>query len=194
MKEGDKSSKTSSYKDLFEQLALPNEEGFSRKVSIEEFTEPYSVLQLGNGGSWCRDDGPLGKIYNIVRHKKKGKITHIELHGYKKGPIDKNIPPDISKKIKKLKCVVLRTVIIKMDTMMIHDSGISILKKPRTFNLYPKEPLWPNANIVNDVEKQVSVLMQRAWDISSRNGVEIKNITVHALDVIGMIRFDSIEK
>ena len=62
-------------KELFLALAQqPDKEGFSREVFVKEFTGKYKSLILGNGGSWCRSDSPLGKEFNIERHKEKGSI------------------------------------------------------------------------------------------------------------------------
>ena len=51
-------------------------------MSVEEFTGRYSPLQLGKVGKWYRAGQALDKEYNVVRHKKNKKITHIELQGY----------------------------------------------------------------------------------------------------------------
>lgn len=74
-------------------------------------------MGLGNGGSWCRDDSTLGKKYNIVRYKegKGNKITSVELHGIKKSPITKQIPPDIANQIKGKKCAVLAISNVECD-------------------------------------------------------------------------------
>lgn len=95
--------------DLFLELAKPNEKGFSRAVSIEEFVGRYSGLQMGNGGSWCRDDGSLAKKFNIRRNKEGNKIVSVELQGIKKVPIEKGIRQDIKQAIKKRRCAVLDT-------------------------------------------------------------------------------------
>ena len=47
------------------ELAQPDEHEFSREVYVSEFTAKYNDLVLGNGGSWCRDDGALAKRFNI---------------------------------------------------------------------------------------------------------------------------------
>jgi hypothetical protein len=70
-------------KELFFELAKPNNSGYSRKVYTEEFTGKYSSLKLGNGGGWCRSDAGFGLKYNIVRHKVGNKIVAIELAGTK---------------------------------------------------------------------------------------------------------------
>lgn len=98
-----------SKKDLFLELAKPDEEGFSRRVSTDEFTGKYACLLFGNGGDWCRDDGALGYKYNVTRHKEKGHIVAVQLYGYKKQPILKPIPTVISKEIKSHRCAVLYT-------------------------------------------------------------------------------------
>ncbi len=100
---------------LFLQLAQPDELGFSRRVGIDEFTGDYQKLRLGNGGSWCRDDGPLAKKYNIRRHKKSGKIVAIELQGYKKVAIEKPIPTWIRTALQNERCAILDTSKVEID-------------------------------------------------------------------------------
>ncbi|EJB79060.1 hypothetical protein KVL28_05840 [Helicobacter pylori] len=53
-----------SKKELFLELAQPDENGVSRWVSVTEFVGKYQGLQLGNGGSWCRDNSSLTKEFN----------------------------------------------------------------------------------------------------------------------------------
>ena len=93
--------------DLFLELARPDEEGFSRKVPVSEFTGKYARLQCGNGGDWCRDDGTLGKHFNIVRHKEANKIVAVDLQGVKKQSVDKPIPKQIRDQIRAQRCAVL---------------------------------------------------------------------------------------
>ena len=100
---------------LFLELAQPDELGFSRRVGIEEFVGRYERLRLGNGGSWCRDDGPLAKKYNIRRHKARGRITAVELQGFKKVPIEKPIPAWIRQKLQNERCAVLDVSNVEID-------------------------------------------------------------------------------
>lgn len=93
----------------FLELARPDLDGFSRRVPVEEFVGDYERLRLGNGGSWCRDDGPLAREFNIHRIKEKGKIVAVQLHGRKKQPILKPIPADIKAVITSQRCAVLNT-------------------------------------------------------------------------------------
>ena len=92
---------------LFVELAKPDAQGFSRAVSIDEFIGKYAGLALGNGGSWCRDDGGLAKQYNIRRNKDGGRIVSVELQGLKKAPIHKAIKASIQAHYKNKRCVVL---------------------------------------------------------------------------------------
>ena len=100
---------------LFLELAKPDGDGFSRRVSVDEFVDEYAELRLGNGGSWCRDDGGLANQFNVVRHKEKGKIVAIELHGSKKQPIRKPIPEHIRQALIGLRCVMLGTRGVEID-------------------------------------------------------------------------------
>ncbi len=97
----------------FIELAQPDEDGFSRSVPIEELED--KGLGFGNGGSWCRDDSSLGRIYNIVRHRPGNRIIAVELHGYKKAPISKPIPVRIRKNIKEQRCAILAVGEVECD-------------------------------------------------------------------------------
>ena len=94
-------------KDLFLELARPDEEGFSRPVNVDAFVGDYEPLRLGNGGSWCRDDGSLAQTFNIRRNKQKGRIVSVELQGFKKTPIKKPIPLRIKSLVSSQRCAVL---------------------------------------------------------------------------------------
>ncbi len=54
-----------SKKELFLELAQPDKNGVSRWVSVTEFIKEkkYQGLQLGNGGSWCRNNSSLAKEF-----------------------------------------------------------------------------------------------------------------------------------
>lgn len=96
-------------KELFLELAKPNEEGFSRPVHVDEFVGEYQSLAFKNGCPWGRDDGPLGNEYNIERVRVGGRVESILLHGFNKNPVKRSIPAWIKRKIKRLRCVVLGT-------------------------------------------------------------------------------------
>ncbi len=94
-------------KQLFLELAKPDEDGFSRAVPTTEFVGRYERLRLGNGGSWCRDDGSLAAEYNVRRNKAGNRIVSVELQGKKKAPILKPIPPQIRREVASRRCAVL---------------------------------------------------------------------------------------
>ena len=94
---------------LFLKLAEPDELGFSRAVSVDEFEGSYDVLRFGNGGSWIRKTAKLAQIYNIRRHPEKGPITHVQLQGFQKVAIKKPIPLAIQRQISSKRCAVLAT-------------------------------------------------------------------------------------
>ena len=76
---------------LFEELAQPDEMGVSRAVDVDEFDGYYAELYFtGNGGSWCRSDGPLGRKYIIDRPKdgQNGSISSVQLMGFNDNPIN----------------------------------------------------------------------------------------------------------
>ena len=130
---------------LFLELAQPNQQGFSREVAIGEFEGKYQKLQLGNGGSWCRDDGPLARKYNIRRHKSGGKIVAVELQGYKKLAIEKPIPAWIRAELQHQRCVVLDTSTVEID----HKDGRRDdprLNDPSNVSLDDFQPLSKAAN------------------------------------------------
>ncbi|PUD22387.1 hypothetical protein C2S08_07305 [Helicobacter pylori] len=74
-----------SKKELFLELAQPDKNGMSRWVSVREFVGKYQGLQLGNGGSWCRNNSSLAKEFNLEFDKGQilgNSIDRIRLNGY----------------------------------------------------------------------------------------------------------------
>lgn len=99
-------------KDLFLELAKPNNKGVSRWVYVNEFTGKYKDLQLGNGGSWCRKESSLAKQYVVEFDKELTSgngIDAIRLNGFNNNNHSQHIRADIKKAIKKQRCVVLGT-------------------------------------------------------------------------------------
>lgn len=98
-------------KDLFEELAKPNINGVSRWVSVSEFDGMYKVLQLGNGGSWCRGSSSLAKKYIIEFDKTItpwNSIDRIRLIGFNdKTHFNHNIRKEIKDYYKTKNCVML---------------------------------------------------------------------------------------
>lgn len=105
-----------SKKDLFLELAQPDQDGISRVVYVSEFIDKYEKLVMGNGGDWCRTDGSLSKDYIVRRNKEKGRIISVQLSGFnKKNKIDKQIRKDIVDNIKQQRCCVLNISNVEVD-------------------------------------------------------------------------------
>ena len=78
--------------------------GHSRVVPTDEFP---TDMKFGNGADWARDDGALGKRFNIERKKQKGEIVSVQLVGYKKNIFNRNISSNIHNYFKNSRCCVL---------------------------------------------------------------------------------------
>ena len=137
---------------LYIELAEPDDLGFSRPVSVGEFEGKYESLKFGNGGDWIRRDGRLARHYNIRRHPEgRGKITHVELQGFKKVPVtEKPIPKHIGEQIKSQRCVVLGTSNPECD----HKDGR--LDDPRLSdaNRVTIDDFQPLSKAANDAKRQ----------------------------------------
>lgn len=145
---GDKKEKLH---ELFLELAKPDQHGFSRKVDGSEFQGRYERLRFGgNGGSWSREDSALGKKYNIVRHKRKNKIYAVELHGFKKLPIEKPIPPAIRAQISEQRCAVLHVGKVQCD----HKDGRRDDPRLNNPNLVTIDDFQPLSTAANTAKRQ----------------------------------------
>lgn len=99
-------TKNSSLAQKFIDFAQPTETGFTKEILLSDLILLDDGFRLGNGGSWCREDGPLKK-FNIIRTKKGNKIYSIRLDGFNKNYKDRKIRPDIRTKIVKSPCAIL---------------------------------------------------------------------------------------
>lgn len=92
----------------FEKLYI-KEEGFSPSIPMEVLEKIHHSFHTTNGGDWCRSDQSyLGKKYNIVREKQKGRIYAIKADGCNKNTkINQSIRSDILKEIQSQRCVIL---------------------------------------------------------------------------------------
>jgi hypothetical protein len=102
-------------KELFIELASPNEDGISRWVDTTEFINNYSSLELLNGLNWGRKSSSIAKEYNLEVDKSitsGNKIDRIRLNGLNTSN-DKNISQtiraDIKREISQKRCIVLGT-------------------------------------------------------------------------------------
>jgi len=84
-------------------------------VDIEDLIAIDPRFATGNGGSWCRSDGPL-KQYRIDREKgERGRIVRVRLTGKNGNPVERQIAPAIYKEISKRRCVVLDVGKVEVD-------------------------------------------------------------------------------
>ena len=114
-------------------------------MQVSEFKGKYTPLKLGNGGSWCRDDGSLAKDYDIHRIKTGNKITSIKLTPKKSHHYSPNIKSTIKSHVSKKSCVVLgiKSNFIECD----HKDGFKIfdiLPKNQTEDLF--QPMHKTVN------------------------------------------------
>ena len=96
---------------LFEQMAQPDHRGVSRVIYRSEFTGVYAELDnFGNGGTWCRSDGSLGRKYVIDRQRTgpRGSIGSVQLLGFNNRPLNTQTPDWLRRQVTEgRKCVVL---------------------------------------------------------------------------------------
>lgn len=96
-------------KEIFLCVNPPDEDGFSKEISIEELMNYNIGFRTTNGGDWCRSNqSAIGKEFNVVRIKEKGKIAAIRLDGYNKRlTINQSIRADIVREISAKRCAIL---------------------------------------------------------------------------------------
>lgn len=92
---------------IFEDIAKPDEDGYSKEVYIKDLIEINEGFALGNGGSWCRSDGPLGRKFNIKRMKESNRIIAVKLDGFNRDPKGRNINSAIKREIVSRRCAIL---------------------------------------------------------------------------------------
>ena len=141
---------------LFLELAKPDPQtGVSRWVSVSEFTEKYKSLELGNGGSWCRKESNLAKLYLIEFDKNQtsgNRIDRIRLIGFnKKETGSQQIRADIIREIKKKRCVVLGTSNPEVD----HKNGRKDDLRIMNVKTQVLDDFQPLSKAANDAKRQI---------------------------------------
>lgn len=144
-------NKKRTLKDLFIEYAKANadldERGVSEVVMIEDLKKAYpdAGFALGNGRSWCRDDGPLGKEYRITPVKVGNSVVGIKLDGHNRNPTHRTINKQITKIIKAKRCAVLAIGKVEVD----HKDGRYETRDnddPATQKIADFQPLSKHAN------------------------------------------------
>lgn len=140
--------------ELWEELAQPDENGFTRWVSVNEFVGKYQGLQLLNGAGWSRDDGPFGRKYIVERDKSLtpgNKTDAIRTIGFF---TDKTyaayIDPAIKKVIQAKRCVLLGTSRPEVD----HKNGMKNEARVMLNQNQKLSDFQPLSKAANDAKRQ----------------------------------------
>jgi len=148
-------------KDLFLELAKPDESGKSRLVCVSEFAGKYKPLQLGNGGSWCRASSSLARTY-IVEFDKSitfgNSIDRIRLNGFNTvKTFNQNIRQDIRDYFKTQNCVMLGVNGTSENTKIEIDHKDGRKDNHRISNLASQKlsDFQPLSKATNDVKRQI---------------------------------------
>lgn len=164
---------------LFIELAAPDDSGVSRWVHTSEFVGKYSVLKLGNGGSWCRASSSLAKRYNVELDKSITSgisIDAIRLNGIR---MEKSFNQAIKKEIRDFykghKCVMLGVAGFSENTKIEidHKDGRKDdwrVSNPETQKLEDFQPLCKAAN---DIKRQICKVCKKTnkrWDATNIKG------------------------
>ena len=140
--------------ELFEELAQPDENGFSRWVSVEEFVGEYQGLQLLNGAGWSRDDGSFGRKYHIERDKNRtpgNRTDAIRVVGFKEdNSFTAHIDSNIKNVIKAQRCVVLGTSNPEVD----HKNGMKNEARVMANQEQRLSDFQPLSKAANDAKRQ----------------------------------------
>lgn len=147
--------------DLFLELAKPDKNGKSHRVSVSEFFWKYKNLQLGNWWSWCRASSTLAKKYIVQFDKSKtswNSIDAIKLNGFNTDKsFNHNIRQDIKDYYKKQNCVMLginwhsENTKIEID----HKDGRKNDDRISDSKTQKIEDFQPLCKAANDVKRQI---------------------------------------
>lgn len=91
---------------LFESIAQPDENGISREFLIADLAEQHNpAFRTTNGSQWSRNNGYLGRKYNIIKTYKSGRVYSIKLNGFNQSIEYHNIPTQVRDYYKNQSCV-----------------------------------------------------------------------------------------
>lgn len=150
-----------SKKDLFLELAQPDENGKSRWVKTTEFVGKYKSLQLGNGGDFCRSNSSLAKQYKVVFDKSLTpgpRIDAIRLDGFNtEETFSQRIRPDICEEIRKRRCVMLGVNGNSENTKIEVDHKDGRKNDMRVSNIETQtiDDFQPLCKAANDIKRQI---------------------------------------
>lgn len=194
-------------KELFLKLAMPNKSGVSRWVYVDEFIGEYKSLQLGNGGSWCRRNSSLAKVYIIEFDKSitsGNSIDAIRLNGYHtESTFSQVIRKDIQDYYKNQPCVMLGVCGSSENTgiEVVHKDGRkgnARISNPKTQRVDDFQPL---SKAANDVKRQICkecIRTNRRWSAKHIKGnpydfYEGTERYTEKLGCVGCYQYDPVE-
>lgn len=154
-------SKKKTKKELFLELAKPNDEGISRWVYADEFNDEYHKLKLGNGGSWCRKSSSLAKEFKLEFDKSRtagNSIDAIRTIGYNNDfHFNQNIRKDIKDYYSKMPCVMLGIIGNSENTKIEvdHKKGTKDCKIVSNIETQTLEDFQPLTKAANDAKRQI---------------------------------------
>lgn len=163
-------------KELFIQLAQPDNDGKSRWVDVSEFTGTYSALTFGNGGSWCRASSSLAREYivEVDRNQTPGNsIDAIRLNGFNRQEnFNQAIRSDIKAYYQNKRCVMLGVVGFSENTRIEIDHKDGRKNDWRVSNPSTQsfEDFQPLCKAANDVKRQICKKCRetnKRWDATN---------------------------
>lgn len=168
-----------SKKELFIELAQPDENGVSRWVLTSEFVGKYKNLQFGNGCDFGRKNSTLRRDYivEIDRSITSGnRIDAIRLAGFNDQKVfNQAIRSDIKEAIRKCKCVMLgvngtsENTTIEVD----HKDGRKSDMRISDMATQRLEDFQPLCKAANDIKRQICkkcALKNIRWDAKNIKG------------------------
>ena len=154
-------TKKQTKKDLFLELACPNEKGESNWISVKQFVGKYASLTLGNGCDFARKGSPLSKKYIVEVDRKQtpgNRIDRIRLAGFnKQKTFSQAIRKDICDEIRKRRCVMLgvngksENTIIEVD----HKDGRKDDWRVSDMTTQRLDDFQPLCKAANDIKRQI---------------------------------------
>lgn len=192
--------------ELFLELASPNEQGYSRWVSVAEFVGEYKELKLGNGGSWCRKESTLAKRYKLEFDKTQtagNSIDAVRTIGLNTdASFNQTIRSDIKEYYKDKNCVMLgirgnsENTKIEID----HKDGRKNNFRVSDLSTQTIDDFQPLTKAANDAKRQICKKCMETgerWDARNLDGNPIayykggKSLHDHGCE--GCYQYDPVE-
>lgn len=144
----------------FLEIAKPNEDGYSREVTMEELISIDESFRTNNGCQWARQDTGPSAEYNLVKrygvdgNKKNGPVYSIKLNGFNRNYLDKHIRADIKDEITKQRCSILDTGGDKRKIECDHKDGKHADKRISNLESQKLEDFQPLSKAANVAKRE----------------------------------------